>query len=510
MQINKLTSIFFNKIGKLIPSRINSTWIDMNYSDFYSIESYTTDIREKIFAINNNINEKPTCICGNILPFKKTHYPKYCSKECSFDNKASDTAKGVLEKYGVDNYFKTNEFKKKFKEVSIDKYGTDHPMKNKEISEKVTKNTDYSEASKARKDTNIIKYGVENTYGLIKKPWNKGNKGFDFSNIDTASKSLNELSNISGLSYSHTSRLLGIEGYNFDRKSNLEESINSIFDNVFSLRNRKIIKPYELDLYSEEHKLAIEYDGLIWHSYGMSKHDKFNNYMDEYPNKHLDKTIMCEENNINLFHIFENEWLDPIKRNIWISKIRYKLNKHIKIPARKCIIKEVPTKEAREFLEKHHLQGYSNSSIKLGLYFNNILVQVMTIGKPRFNKNTEYELIRLASKINITVQGGASKLLKYFEREYSPKNIISYANRRWSQGNVYDSIGFYKINVSKPNFFYFKDKMILESRHSFQKHMLSKKLNNYNKSMSVKDNIYSNGYRKIYDCGNIVYLKEFK
>jgi len=310
---------------------------------------------------------------------------------------------------------------------------------------------------------------------------------------------------------SYTGIYLRIKEFNLKiKKVNKAEALLLNLVHGAELNTRKIITPFELDLYSKEYKFAIEYNGLMWHSHGISKHSMFNNTLEE-PNKHLIKTTLCEEKDIQLFHIFENEWLNINKKHIWISMIRDKQNLNTKIGARKCIIKEVPTKEARRFIEDNHMQGYCNSSIKIGLYYNYNLVSIMTFGKPRFNKNIEYELIRFCTKKNITVQGGGSRLLKAFEKMYKPKSLLSYANRRWSTGNFYRKVGFNFIEDTKPNYFYFLPKEgILYNRTKFQKHKLKSLLSSYIEEETEKENMYNNGYRKIFDSGNKTFIKEYK
>lgn len=293
-----------------------------------------------------------------------------------------------------------------------------------------------------------------------------------------------------------------------EQKNKIEKDISLLIEESI-INTRSIIKPLELDIYSAKHKFAIEYNGLIWHSFGMSKHSKFNNYLEEDKNNHLKKTILCSELNIMLYNIFENEWLNPVKKDIWISKIEGKQGLHERIFARKCTIKEVQSKEARIFLEENHLQGYSNSKLKIGLYYKEELISIGTFGKPRFTNKYEYELIRMCTKKNVTVVGGAGKILKYFEKTFNPKSLVSYANRRWSTGNVYEKLGFDFSHITEPNYFYFKDKNILYSRNKFQKHKLKEQLEIFNNELSESENMYINGYRKIYDCGNLVYVKRY-
>ena len=269
--------------------------------------------------------------------------------------------------------------------------------------------------------------------------------------------------------------------------------------------NRKVISPLELDIFIPSKNIAIEFDGLLYHSSGYSSLSACNS-LEEYPTYHLEKTQACIEKGIQLFHIFENEWRD--KKEIWKSVLLNALGKSEKVYARKCEIKKVPSKEAKKFLEKNHLQGACNSKINLGLFYNNTLISLMTFGKPRFNKEYDYELLRFCNALNTSVIGGAGKLLSYFIKNYNPKSILSYANLRWSTGNLYEQLGFTLISQSSPNYFYFNEDFILHSRIEFQKHKLKDKLENFDEKLTESENMYNNGYRKIYDCGNLVYILE--
>ena len=150
--------------------------------------------------------------------------------------------------------------------------------------------------------------------------------------------------------------------------------------------------------------------------------------------------------------------------------ISNKLKLNTKIPARKCQIKELKYKEVRNFLDENHLQGACTSKINLGLFYNDELVEVMTFSKPRFNRNYDFELLRLCTKKYISVIGGASKLFKYFTSK-NPGSIISYANRRFSNGNIYRQLGFKELKASNPNHpivedvrYYFKRKSASEKQ----------------------------------------------
>ena len=161
---------------------------------------------------------------------------------------------------------------------------------------------------------------------------------------------------------------------------------------------------------------------------------------------------------------------------------------------------------SNDFLEKYHIQGTCNASVKLGLFYKNRLCAVMTFGKSRFNKNYDWELIRYCTLSNFNVIGGAGKLLSYFRKKYIG-SIISYADRRWSDGNLYRRLNFKELVPSPPSYWYFLGKKRY-SRTLFQKHLLSSKLKIFDENKTEKENMKKNGYLTIYDCGNFVFTKE--
>lgn len=177
-----------------------------------------------------------------------------------------------------------------------------------------------------------------------------------------------------------------------------------------------------------------------------------------------------------------------------------------KIYARKCNIKLLKSEACEEFLNTYHIQGYKNASINLGLFYDNELVSLMSFSKPRFNKSVEWELIRFVNKSGIRIVGGASKLFKYFTRNYSPNSVISYSNRDKFTGDIYNILGFDLDSYSPPNYVWVKDNIIY-TRYQCQKHKLSKLLGDkFDSSLSESDNMHNNYFNKIYDCGNAVYI----
>ncbi len=284
-------------------------------------------------------------------------------------------------------------------------------------------------------------------------------------------------------------------------KSILEDDIkNFILSLGFSIieNDRTIIAPYELDIVIPEKKVAIEFCGLYWHSY-----EKLLDYknIEDPKNYHLNKLELCQKNGFSLITIFEDEWL--LKKEIVINRLKNILgkNKSEKVFARNCEIREIGNIEKNEFLDKFHLQGRDISKIKLGAFYNNKLVAVMTFSKGSLSKGSKpvegiWELNRFCTDFNYRVIGIASKLLKFFTSNYKWSEIFSYADRRWSDGNLYYKMGFELMSYTKPNYWYIKG---TERIHRFN----MRKRKNEPKELTELIMRRNEGFFKIYDCGNL-------
>jgi len=263
--------------------------------------------------------------------------------------------------------------------------------------------------------------------------------------------------------------------------------------------NDKIqITPYEIDIFIPKLKIGFEYNGIYWHS---------DTYKDK--NYHQIKTNLCEKNNIQLIHIWEDDWLN--KQMIVKSMILNKIGKtQNRIYARKTEIREITDNGLiREFLDNNHLQGFVGSKIKIGLFYNGELVSLMTFGGNRRNMGVKnnidghYELIRFCNVLNTIVIGGADKLFKYFLRNYNPIKIISYADRSHSNGNLYEKLKFTFVSKTVPNYSYYDSQMNKYNRFNFRKDVLIKM--GYDKNKSAHDIMDSIGYYRVYNAGNLKY-----
>ena len=189
-----------------------------------------------------------------------------------------------------------------------------------------------------------------------------------------------------------------------------------------------------------------------------------------------------------------------------ISLIKNKLQADIAIYARKCSICEISQYDANKFLKQYHLQnGATKQTICLGLFYENELVQVMTFGKPRYNKNYEYELIRLCSSKRII--GGTKRLFKYFVETYKPNTIISYCDLSKFTGKVYTDLGFVQSYVSIGKHWYNMSTNKHFTDNYLRMHGADRLLGtSYGKGSSNEEIMLKHGYVEIYDCGQATYV----
>ena len=265
--------------------------------------------------------------------------------------------------------------------------------------------------------------------------------------------------------------------------------------------NRSILKGKELDIVFTNKKVAIEFHGLYWHSEAVVP-------VSEAKTMHLNKYLLAKEQNYSLIQIFEDEWKS--KRDIIESIVRNKTGNILhKFNARDCVVKEVETKERREFFNKNHISGDVRSSYCLGLYFKNDLICALSVRKPftRKHKNC-LEIARFASTLNSSVRGGFSKLFKYiklYAKKEGYKRIISYADLRFGEGKVYESNGLTFKYRTKPNYFYQKSGK-RENRFKYRKINDLEYIRQYGNTEREQNN--NQGRFAIYDVGSNLYAME--
>ena len=255
--------------------------------------------------------------------------------------------------------------------------------------------------------------------------------------------------------------------------------------------DRTIIAPKELDIVIESHKLAIEYCGLYWHSNTF----KDNGY-------HLNKLKAANTAGYRLVTIYEDEW--KASPSIVTEKLKQILGKSDRptIFGRKCSVVELNRNQKNEFFDVNHIQGSGPGSLTYGLTYDGQVVAAMTFIK---KVSDRWDLNRFATSHNIP--GGFSKLLKHFERNNVWQEIVSFADRRWSEGGVYTKNGFALDSTSPPDYSYIVNNKTVH-KFNFRHKNLSKILgDDYDPNLSELENTARAGYTRIYNCGLLRYIK---
>lgn len=222
------------------------------------------------------------------------------------------------------------------------------------------------------------------------------------------------------------------------------------------------------------------------------------------------------KNNVEYYIIFEDE-LNSNKFQIVHKKLQHYLqhNQSTRIHGRKCTIQAIHSKNKRDFLNMNHIQGNDNAKVCYGAYYEDELVAVMTFTKPRValgyknraSCDNVWELSRFATSIKYRIPGIASKILNQFEKEYTPKKIISYADRRWSVGNMYRVLGFDLENISSPGYHYIING-IRKHRWNYRKDILKHTLPDYDANETEYHNMERAGYWRVWDCGMYRFVKD--
>ena len=275
-------------------------------------------------------------------------------------------------------------------------------------------------------------------------------------------------------------------------------------DLTIDLDNTTILGGRVLNIFLPEHKLAIQFNDNYFGS-SIFKTALYNQ----------ENTIKCGKKRIRLIHIFEYEWINPDLRQkilVLLRSIISPTTNRVEY-ARKLEVLPISKILAHDFIDKYHIQSYTDSSINYGLYKSSELLGVITFGRPRFTRSRNksdgtYELIRLSYKSEVAVVGGSAKLFKQFIIDYSPSVILSYCDISKFYGAVYPRLGF-KLDengLTRPNYVWVNTTNgdVLK-RYQTMKHKLIVK--GYGTEEQTETDIMKSiGYSQIYDCGNFRFV----
>lgn len=535
--------------------------IDTRYPDFHkelimatSNMPEDTSISERIWNVVNGFDKNKCIICGNSTKWKnfKSGYRKYCSSKCSNsdDTKKSKIKETMLQKYGVEHALRSKIFLDKSKNTLFENYGVDSPLKNPTIKTKLRKTNlskygaeEWLSIQSVREqisETFLEKYGYRSasSSNVIKEktkqtclsrygtafPANASNfralRGYDRGQEQLyhsgALSILNDKARLqemydSGMSLTDISEKLNCSDVTVGKyfkhhgltlrdctssaQLKLFNFISEIYDGPIIINDRNALSGKEIDIYLPKLKFGIEYCGVFWHS------DKF---LDK--NYHKEKFDIAQRNGIRLVTIFEDEW--KYKAEIVENKIRHILGNQSsnKIYARNTTAKFAEDLQAvKEFVNANHIQGYVNASKHIALYDNtqNNIVAIASLKV----KSSNIEITRYCTSNRVV--GGFSKLLSAIEKyakELNIHSITTFADLRWSIGELYEKTGFTELYKLPPDYRYVVGD---KTYHKFNfRHSRLCKMQGYNEALSENENTKNMNIYRIYDCGKIKYGRQ--
>ena len=527
-QFNKLSDIEKQEIIKMVRKAYLEDNLGINelIDKFNSTKSYMYE-----FLRNYNIKKtKEQLNLERSISAKKS----YASKTEDEMNAIKDKRKKTnLKRFGVENCYQSEEIKQRIKEICLEKYGVEHHNQREDVKRKIDENTIKSQGAKRYLQTDIgqqkyrntclEKYGVENTFQSEEKKNKIKNTNLKKYGYTVAIKSSIVKENLK-----HNNRLK----YNVDyisqrpeiqekvKNTNMERygvpwycmtenckmaqggcsNFNNRFAELLDVNNIQYKRELSLETFTYDFQIdnnLIELNPTYTHN--STKGPYFNKHYTEPKDKnyHLNKSSVAQKYGYRCIHIFD--WDDVNKIiNLFLPKTV--------VYARKCEIKEVKKSEVNNFLNLYHLQDTCNGQkYCYGLYYENQLIELMTFGKPRYNKNYEYELLRLCTHKDYKVVGGSERLFKHFLKESCPKSIISYCDNSKFSGDVYERLGMDLINTSGPACIWSKGKIKITDNLLRQQGFDRLFNTNYGKGTSNRDLIINEGFVEVYDCGQKSY-----
>lgn len=499
--------------------------------------------------------------CGNTFTCKRWKPRRFCSKKCSCNSPETKkkNAAGVKAtfdiKYGGHPMATNPETQVRFKATMMATYGVDHPAKAADFREKVEMtlenrygNPTYNNREKMR-ETCISRYGVDNYRKTTEytekvkrssmKKWGvlhpsqsavfkDSHKRLMFQKFVSSDRfknftpafSFDEYDGVTDIfnrKYAFKCNRCGrtdlhdiadgkdIRCSKCDKRtiSRFQEGVlnfvQSILPNESILVNdRTVLFPQELDIYIPGKNIAIETDGLFYHSEVMGHKNK---------NYHLHKTTACMMKGIRLIHIFENEWTQTSE--IVQSILQTLLGVDgVVIAARKLEVRKILSpRDKSAFLESNHLQGNDHATVSYGLYDVDKLIALMSFVRSRFDKTLEWEMSRFCTLRGHRVQGGAAKLFSHFIKTHNPQSIVSYSDRRYFSGAMYLKLGMVFAANTPQSYYYILDRYdTLQNRMTWQKSKLKNKLLTFDPNLTEWQNMQVNGFDRIWDCGNLKFV----
>lgn len=304
-------------------------------------------------------------------------------------------------------------------------------------------------------------------------------------------------------------------------KNNMNERVHRTYGELYqdTLRKEAIIKELGYNLvvmWEDEYDKIKNNNQLITMFYKKTKGLSVNTIfipIDKPYEKYyyINQLQQANTNQVPSIFIFEDEWRDNL--SLVLQKLNHydSSNSVTRLHARKCVIKPCTSSDKAHILNANHLQGNDNAQINYGAYYNNELVAVMTFTSPRValgqkdktkSKEGIWELSRFCTDVQYRIPGIASKLLSHFKSHHKWTEIYSFADRRWSRGNMYYQLGFNLVATNPPAYFYVVNGQ-RKHRWNYRKDIIKHTLPNYDATLTEYQNMVNHGFYRVWDCGTL-------
>ncbi|MGN1392602.1 MAG: hypothetical protein ACI4V7_00950 [Succinivibrionaceae bacterium] len=438
----------------------------------------------------------------------KTNLEKYGTKTPFEAEIVKEKAKQTsLKKYGVENPNQSEIVKEKIKETNLKRYGTPVASQAETIKAKI-KHTHSLKTKEEREE--ILQKSIKTSLKQYKTAFPSQNKEVRKKVEKTNLKKYGKTTNFDYEQIKHTN----LEKYGVEytclldscQNSNpyLISKLNIKFSETLTQNGLSNELEFKLGNYSfdiKTGKVLIELDPTFTHSSTKIVYKGNKKILPKAFDYHYNKSKVSKENGYRCIHIWD--WDDK-------DKIINLLKPKTTLYARQLEVKEVSFEDTGTFLNQYHIQNScSGQDIRLGLYKDDELVEMMTFGKPRYNKKYEYELLRLCTKDEYKVVGGAEKLFKFFVNKYKPSSIVSYCDNSKFTGEVYTRLGMELKSYGKPTKHWYNVKTGRHFTDNLVRQRGYSQLHNdklHTKGESNDQLMLEAGYLEIYDCGQSTYI----
>ena len=255
-------------------------------------------------------------------------------------------------------------------------------------------------------------------------------------------------------------------------------------------------------IFLPKYNLGIEVNPVSTHSVDVGRLDLSSKTY------HQEKSLLAEEKGIGLIQFYDADYHEARRFDVFKEQLRALVSTKTKIGARKCQVQPISAKDCNEFLNQYHFQGMErSSSIRRGLYYDDVLVGVLTLGKSRYTSD-EYEIVRYCLDPNVVIMGGFSKLSKHALEDIKVgSKVVSYMdlNKRLRASNVYENNGFQFDGLTRPDYVWVKRYGTETlSRYTTTKSKLIAE--GYDASKSEVEIMRERGYFRVFGSGSKRYV----